>query len=155
MDVTNERSHDWERIERLPEFHELVARRRRFVLPATVFFLLWYFGFIVLAGYAEDFMGQSIYEGFTVGYGLALTQFVVVAVLGLSYLRYSERELDPLRVRIAEQAAAPAPAQDVPADAHAVHEGRFDRPPPEGGTSPVAPGAPAPGAPAHEREAER
>src|ERR1700748_3129843 len=110
MDVTKGRSPDWERIERLPEFQELVARRRRFVLPATAFFLLWYFGFIVLAGYAEDFMGQSIYEGFTVGYLLALTQFLVVGVLGLWYLRYSERELDPLRVRIAEQAEA-APAQ--------------------------------------------
>jgi len=142
MDVTNGRAHDWERIERLPEFRELVARRRRFVLPATAFFLFWYFGFIVLAGYAEDFMGQSIYEGFTVGYGLALTQFVVVAVLGLWYLRYSERQLDPLRVRITEKAAAePATAEAATAaDQNAVHEGRFDRPPPEAGTAPAAPG---------------
>ena len=142
MDVTNGRAHDWERIERLPEFRELVARRRRFVLPATAFFLFWYFGFIVLAGYAEDFMGQSIYEGFTVGYGLALTQFVVVAVLGLWYLRYSERHLDPLRVRLAEQAeAAAAPGRpDAAPDPNAVHEGRFDRPPPEAGTAPAAPG---------------
>lgn len=148
MDVTNGRSPDWERIERLPEFRELVARRRRFVLPATVFFLVWYFGFIVLAGYAEDFMGTSIVDGFTVGYGLALTQFVMVGVLGLSYLRYSERNLDPLRVRIAEeaeQAAAGEPA--MAADPNAVHSGRFDRPPPETTA--------APGAPAHEREAER
>ena len=139
MDVTKGRSPDWERIERLPEFRELVARRRRFVLPATAFFLLWYFGFIVLAGYAEDFMGQSIYQGFTVGYGLALTQFVVVGVLGLWYLRYSERELDPLRVQIAERAeAAPAAAgAAMAADHNAVHEGRFDRPPPEAATAPA------------------
>ena len=149
MDVTDGRSRDWERIERLPEFRELVARRRRFVLPATAFFLLWYFGFIVLAGYAEDFMGQSIYEGFTVGYFLALTQFVVVGVLGLWYLRYSERELDPLRVRITELAeTAPAtPEAALAADANAVHEGRFDRPPPEARTTS--------GARAPEREAER
>ena len=150
MDVTNGRAHDWERIERLPEFRELVARRRRFVLPATAFFLFWYFGFIVLAGYAEDFMGQSIYEGFTVGYGLALTQLVVVAVLGLWYLRYSERQLDPLRVRITEKAAAePVTAEAATAvDPNGVHEGRFDRPPPDAGTA-------APAAPARETEAER
>ena len=106
MDVTTERSVVWERIERLPEFRELVARRRRFVVPATAFFLIWYFGFIVLAGYAEDFMGTSIYEGFTVGYALALTQFVMVGSLGLWYLKYSERHLDPLRVRIADEAGA-------------------------------------------------
>jgi uncharacterized membrane protein (DUF485 family) len=137
MDVTNGRSVEWERIERLPEFRELVARRRRFVLPATAFFLVWYFGFIILAGYAEDFMGTSIYEGFTVGYALALTQFVMVAVLGLSYLRYAERELDPLRVQITEQAESFAATEaEAPADGHAVHDGRFDRPPPETATAP-------------------
>ena len=42
-------------------------------MPATIFFLTWYFGFILLAGYAPDFMGESVYEGLTVGYCLALT----------------------------------------------------------------------------------
>jgi uncharacterized membrane protein (DUF485 family) len=148
MDVTDARPTEWERIERLPEFRELVARRRRFVMPATAFFLVWYFGFIILAGYAEDFMGASIYEGFTVGYGLALTQFVVVGVLGIWYLRYSARNLDPLRAQIAQDAGAPATREPaVAADPHAVHSGRFDRPPPET--------AAAPAPPASEPEAER
>ena len=59
---------DWVAAERSPEFKELIAKRRRFVLPATIFFLTWYFGFVILAGYAPDFMGESIYEGLTVGY---------------------------------------------------------------------------------------
>jgi uncharacterized membrane protein (DUF485 family) len=139
MDVT-QRAPDWERIERLPEFRELVARRRRFVLPATVFFLLWYFGFVALAGYAEDFMGSSIYEGFTVGYALALTQFAMVAILGLWYLRYSERELDPLREQVTQKALGLVGEPAVAHDEHAVHEGRFDRPPPGEGppTDPTA-----------------
>src|SRR5918998_6408617 len=81
---------DWERAERSPEFRELVAARRRFVLPATIFFLAWYLGFILLAGYAPDFMAESVYQGLTVGYCLALTQFVMVAALGLMYLRRAE-----------------------------------------------------------------
>ena len=95
---------DWKAVERSAEFRELIARRRRFVLPATIFFLAWYFGCILLAGYAPDFMGSSVYEGLTVGYCLALTQFVMVAVLGLMYLRRSEKVYDPL----AEKAAARA-----------------------------------------------
>ena len=95
---------DWTRIESTPVFRELQARRRRFVVPATVFFLLWYFGFIVLAGYAEDFMGESVHEGLTVGYCLALTQFLMVAVLGLAYLRYARTTLDPLRERALREA---------------------------------------------------
>ena len=95
---------DWERAERSPEFRELVAARRRFVVPATIFFLASYLGFILLAGYASDFMGESVYQGLTVGYCLALTQFVMVFVLGLWYLRKSEKVFDPLAHRAAQRA---------------------------------------------------
>jgi uncharacterized membrane protein (DUF485 family) len=97
-------SYDWEGIEHSAEFQELVRKRRSFVLPATVFFLTYYMAFIVLAGYAKDFMASSVYEGLTVGYCLALTQFVMVLVLGLMYLRKSDREYDPLAARVVELA---------------------------------------------------
>jgi uncharacterized membrane protein (DUF485 family) len=96
---------DWERIERSPEFQELVRAKRRFVVPATIFFLSWYLGFILLCGYAEDFMAESVYEGLTVGYVLALTQFVMVAVLGIWYLRRADRVFDPLADKVARLAA--------------------------------------------------
>jgi uncharacterized membrane protein (DUF485 family) len=99
-----EPTYDWERIERSPEFQELVHRRRSFVLPATIFFLAYYMGFILLAGYAKDFMAESVYEGLTVGYCLALTQFVMVFVLGIMYLRKADREYDPLAERVVEMA---------------------------------------------------
>ena len=107
---------DWEGIERTPEFQELVRAKRRFVVPATIFFLSWYLGFILLCGYAEDFMAESVYEGLTVGYVLALTQFVMVAVLGVWYLRKADRVFDPLADKVAELAAADDRA------------GRLDRP---------------------------
>ena len=95
---------DWIAAERSPEFQELVTRRRRFVVPATIGFLAWYFGFVILAGYAPDFMGESVYEGLTVGYVLALTQFVMVWTLGWLYLRQADRVFDPLAHRAAEVA---------------------------------------------------
>ena len=99
-----EPQYDWERIERSPEFQELVHKRRSFVVPATVFFLTYYMGFILLAGYAEDFMASSVYQGLTVGYCLALTQFVMVFVLGIMYLRKSDRDYDPLAKRVVDMA---------------------------------------------------
>ena len=64
---------DWVGAERSPEFRQLVKRKRSFVVPATVFFLSWYFGFIILTGYAPDFMGREfLTDGLTVGYVLAL-----------------------------------------------------------------------------------
>jgi len=95
---------DWKAAEQSPEFRELIAARRRFVVPATVFFLSWYFGFILLAGYAKDFMASSVYEGLTVGYCLALTQFVMVGVLGLMYLKRAQDVYDPLAAKAAQVA---------------------------------------------------
>ena len=96
---------DWQRIERSDEFQELVKRRRSFVVPATIFFLVYYMAFIIVAGYAPDFMGESVYEGLTVGYCYALTQFLMVFVLGIWYLRKSENEFDPLADKVVEAAA--------------------------------------------------
>ncbi len=98
------RSHDWERIEHSPEFQELVHKRRAFVIPGTIFFLAYYMGFILLCGYAEDFMASSVYQGLTVAYCLALTQFVMVFVLGLWYLRRSDQTFDPLAAKAAQRA---------------------------------------------------
>ena len=110
---------DWEAIERSPEFRELVDRRRRFVVPCTIFFLAWYLGFILLCAYAPDFMGESVYQGLTVGYCLALTQFVMVFGLGLWYLRKAGKEFDPL--------AARAIASYAEHDSHPGATGRFAR----------------------------
>ena len=100
---------DWEEIERSPEFQELVHRRRSFVIPCTVFFFSCYMGFMVLCAYAPDFMGERVYEGLTVGYCIALTQFAMVWGLRLWYLRKSDREFDPL----AERAIAAYTDHDV------------------------------------------
>ncbi|MEA2364786.1 MAG: hypothetical protein QOE69_1072 [Thermoleophilaceae bacterium] len=97
---------DWVAAERSPEFQELVRKRRAFVLPATAFFMAWYFGFIILAGYAPDFMGREfLTDGLTVGYALALSQFVMTWVLGWLYVRRATRVFDPLAARAAEVAS--------------------------------------------------
>jgi len=120
---------DWEAIERTPEFQELVDKRRSFVLPATIFFLSWYMGFILLTAYASGFMSERVYQGLTVGYVLALTQFLMVLVLGLMYLKRSEKVYDPL----AEKAIAH----------YADDQGIGDRAKPEKAPAPTP--APAPG----------
>jgi uncharacterized membrane protein (DUF485 family) len=114
---TTEPQIDWQAIEESPEFKELIAARRRFVLPATIFFLAWYIGFILLAGYAPDFMADSVYEGLTVGYCLALTQFVMVFVLGYTYLRRADTVYDPLAAVVVQKALGTGAGTPPPAPA--------------------------------------
>jgi uncharacterized membrane protein (DUF485 family) len=106
---------DWVAAERSPEFRELIKKKRAFVVPATIFFLDWYFGFIILAGYAPDFMGREfLTDGLTVGYVLALSQFVMTWVLGAWYLRKADREFDPLAERAAQVALQARPEEGGP-----------------------------------------
>lgn len=97
---------DWEGIEASPEFQELIAKKRRYVVPRVVFFLVWYLGFVLLAGYAPDFMGERVYEGLTVGYVLALSQFVMVWYLAWSYVRKADRDFDPLEQAVLDKATS-------------------------------------------------
>jgi uncharacterized membrane protein (DUF485 family) len=118
---------DWIAAERSPEFRDLVKKKKAFVVPATIFFLAWYLGFILLAGYAPDFMGREfITDGLTVGYALALSQFVMVWGLAAWYLRKSDRVFDPLAKRAAQRALESSTTR-------APGEGRFER-----GAAPVA-----------------
>jgi len=96
QDEVSEQNIDWEGIKRSPEFQDLVKQKKAFVFPATIFFLVYYMAFILLCAYAADFMGERVYEGLTVGYTLALTQFLMVLVLGLLYLKRSANVFDPL-----------------------------------------------------------
>jgi uncharacterized membrane protein (DUF485 family) len=113
---------DWRAIEESPEFRELTSRKKAFVVPATIFFMVWYFGFIALCGYAPDFMGREfITDGLTVGYVLALTQFVMSWALAAMYVRRANRVFDPLAER-ARQAAGPL----EPAGTGRFRRGVFD-----------------------------
>ncbi len=122
-------AYDYEALERSDEFQRLVRAKRRWVVPATAFFLLWYSAFILLAGYAEDFMGREfLFDGVTVGYVLALTQFVMVWVLAGWYLRKADRDFDPLEERVralAEEGVLPGTGER--SGGRPATDGRFVR----------------------------
>jgi uncharacterized membrane protein (DUF485 family) len=101
---------DWVAAEESPEFRELIAKRRAFVLPATIFFLAFFLGFILLSSYAKEFMGSQIVAGFTWGYLYALLNFLMVIVIGLAYNRRSERVFAPLSEKAAAKAVHSAGA---------------------------------------------
>lgn len=108
---------DWDAAAGSPEFEELQKKTKAWIYPAVAFFLIWYLGFILLAGYAPGFMGSRfLADGLTVGYVIALSQFVMVWVLAGLYRRISLSTFDGLRAAAAA-AAVPkgsAAAKTVP-----------------------------------------
>jgi uncharacterized membrane protein (DUF485 family) len=93
-------THDWEGLERSHEFQRLVSRRRRFVVPALAVFVVWFGGFIVLSAYARDFMQRTPIGSVSWAYILALSLIVMTWLIAWMYLRWCDRELDPLAHRV-------------------------------------------------------
>jgi uncharacterized membrane protein (DUF485 family) len=113
---------DWEAVSRSEDFDLLVARRRRFMIPALIVWAAWFGAFLVCCGYARGFMGKSIYEGFTVAYAWALSIIVLTWAIGWLYVRISARSIDPLAERVTAGADRetfadrPAPGREPVAD---------------------------------------
>ncbi len=94
---------DWEAIERSPEFQELVKERRSFLVPATIVFLVGSLGYLLLAAYAQDFMGKDI-GGIPVAFIAAVTQVLLTWAITWAYLRKADSTFEPLEERAAEAA---------------------------------------------------
>jgi len=95
---------DWEAIEGSPEFRELVEARRRFVLPASIFFLAFFLAYLLLAALAPGLMGTPVWGGATLGFLLAVAQVLMTFVVTILYLRQADRVIEPLERRAAERA---------------------------------------------------
>lgn len=91
---------DWTRIENDPEFRRLVAAKRRFIVPATLFFLVYYFALPLLVGYFPEMMGRDVYGNINLAYLFALSQFVMAWVLMWMYVRRA-RDFDQQAAQIA------------------------------------------------------
>jgi uncharacterized membrane protein (DUF485 family) len=78
------------------DFIELRRRFRRFAFPATVAFLAWYLLYVIMSGWARDFMGQKVLGNINVAYIFGLLQFVSTFLLTWLYWRHANKNLDPL-----------------------------------------------------------
>jgi uncharacterized membrane protein (DUF485 family) len=98
---------DWEALEQRPEFRQLVAERRRFVIPALCLFVVWFGTFLGLAAYARGFMRKQPIGHISWAYLLALSLILMTWGIAFAYLRWSDRRLAPLIERLqADQAGA-------------------------------------------------
>ena len=77
---------DWDSIAASEQFHDLLALKKTFIVPAFVFFLVYYVGLSVLIGYAPKLASTRVIGTINVAYLFALSQFVVGWVIAALYL---------------------------------------------------------------------
>jgi uncharacterized membrane protein (DUF485 family) len=100
---------NWQAIEGSPEFQELVKARRSFLVPATILFLVFSLGYLLLAAFVHGFMGKQVFGGIPVAFLAALTQVLLTWAITWAYLRRADNTFGPLERRAAE--AAPRVAE--------------------------------------------
>ena len=79
-------SPDWSAIERDPDFRSLVARKLRLTLPATAFFICYYFALPVGVGWFPQLMGKKVWGDMNLAYLFALSQFFMAWILAGIYV---------------------------------------------------------------------
>jgi uncharacterized membrane protein (DUF485 family) len=85
------RTPDWLSLASTADFRRLVHEKRRFILPATIFFLVYYFALPILVGYFPEFMKQKVLGPVNIAYLFALSQFLMAWVLAWIYMRVAVR----------------------------------------------------------------
>jgi uncharacterized membrane protein (DUF485 family) len=92
---------DWLAVERSSEFQELVTTRRRFLLPATIVFLVGSLGYLLLAAFVPGVMGWQVADGLPFAWIAAICMVLLTWALTFAYLRKADRVFQPLEERAA------------------------------------------------------
>jgi len=82
---------DWERLAASERFRNLLKAKRRFVIPAMIFFVTYYFALPVLIGYARPFMEKRVWGPVNLAYLFALSQFFMAWIIAGLYVRAAAR----------------------------------------------------------------
>ena len=78
---------EWDRIAETREFKDLLALKKTFIIPAFVFFLVYYFLLPILVGYAPEFMSTKVIGVVNLAYLFALSQFFMAWTIAWLYVR--------------------------------------------------------------------
>lgn len=78
---------DWAALAATPAFADLMRQKKRFILRATVFFIVYYFALPILVGYFPEMMSRRVIGPVNIAYLFALSQFVMAWGMAWLYVR--------------------------------------------------------------------
>ena len=93
---------DWEKLAASERFRDLLRAKRRFIVPAMIFFIVYYFALPVLIGYARPFMEKRVFGPVNLAYLFALSQFFMAWIVAGLYVRAAAR-FDKMAAEVVSQ----------------------------------------------------
>jgi len=96
---------EWDRIAATQEFQDLMATKKVFIVPAFIFFIVYYFALPILVGYAPTFMATKVIGNVNLAYLFALSQFFMAWTIAFLYVK-AAGDFDRLAKDIIERAEA-------------------------------------------------
>lgn len=93
----------WDKIAASQQFKDLMATKKVFIVPAFIFFVVYYFALPVLVGYAPNFMSIRVVGNVNIAYLFALSQFFVAWIIAGLYVK-AANDFDRLSKDIIEKA---------------------------------------------------
>ena len=82
---------DWDALAESRGFKELLKAKARFIVPATIFFIVYFFALPILVGYAPELMRRRVVGSVNIAYLFALSQFFMAWIIALLYVRAAAR----------------------------------------------------------------
>ena len=77
---------NWDAIASDPDFQSLLSSKARFIVPSTIFFVLYYFALPILVGWFPKLMSREVMLGMNWAYLFALSQFFMAWILAFMYV---------------------------------------------------------------------
>ena len=77
----------WDAIAADADFKALLAAKLRFIVPGTIFFMVYYFTLPILVGWWPDLMKKEVLGKLNLAYLFALSQFFMAWALAFVYVK--------------------------------------------------------------------
>jgi uncharacterized membrane protein (DUF485 family) len=108
----------WDQIAASEQFKDLLQIKKTFIVPAFIFFFVYYFALALLVGYAPKLASTRVIGTITLGYLFALSQFAVGWIIAGLYLLASTRFDALTKDILAHVAMSQAPSNNEPQGDH-------------------------------------
>ncbi len=88
--MDSHRHEEWVAVERTPSFQEYARKRKAFLIPATIFFMVFFFGLPILASFTTVLNGRAI-GPLTWAYVYGFAQFAMTWIMMHLYVNRANK----------------------------------------------------------------